>query len=137
MENYIKLETAKLAKEIGFDIETDKGYFNRGIKELLLWTDCEHVKPEFGYAPTQYFLSDWLRNEFGYHILIIPTVTGDWTYKTIKVVSRQDNDAINGIKDVSDLPPYKEVCGYDFQTHEMALEHALFNSMKQIKENQV
>ena len=83
-------------------------------------------------APTQSFLQKWLRDIHGIHIIIIPTVTSSWTYKTVTVISQRDEDVIKGIKNVSDLPPYKEVCGYDFSNFEDALEDALFKALKLI-----
>ena len=79
-------------------------------------------------------LQKWLRETYGIHIVIIPTVTSFWTYKTVTVISDRDDDVIKGIKSVSDLPPYKEVCGYDFNVYEDALEDALFEALKLIKQ---
>lgn len=82
--------------------------------------------------PTQDKLHKWLREKHGLHIIVIPTVTGDWTYKTVTVLSERDNDVILGIKSVSDLPPYTNVCGYDFSTYEDALEDGLTHCLTQI-----
>ena len=88
-------------------------------------------------APTQSLLLKWLREKHGIHILVIPTITSDWTYKTITVTSERDNDVILGIKSVSDLPPYTEVCGEDFRTYEDALENGLIESLKLIKNDKI
>jgi len=144
--------TAKLAKEKKFELY-GYGYYTHylttkvdeqdGTSGPFGWKkdECTYDSSYFGNnwnesdysnetwvcyaAPTQAILAKWLREEHGVHILIIPTVTADWTHKTIKVLSKLDNDVINGIKKVSDLPPYKEVCGEDFSTYELALEDAL------------
>ena len=91
--------------------------------------DSDGICGAYGF-PTQSLLQRWIRDIHGIHIIIIPTVTSSWTYKTVSVISQRDDDVINGIKSVSDLPPYKEVCGYDFNTFEDALEDALFESLK-------
>lgn len=128
-DQLISFETAKLAKEKGFEEKTDKGYHRHGTEEdfkpLLLWRDSEEGEPEFGYVPTQSLLQRWLREKYGYHICIIPTVTSSWTFKSINVISEKDNDVIVGLKSVSELPPYKEVNGYDYSTYEEALEFGL------------
>lgn len=85
------------------------------------------------YAPTQSIVQRYLREKRGIHIVIIPTATASWTYKTVTVLSERDDDVIIGIKDVSEVPPYTEVCGYDFNTYEDALEDALQESLKLIE----
>ena len=84
-------------------------------------------------APTQSQIQRWFREIHGIHIVIIPTVTSDWTYKTVRVIAEIDNEVIRGVKSIDSLPPYTEVCGYDFSTYEQALEDALFESLKSIK----
>lgn len=77
-------------------------------------------------------LQKWLREKYGVHIVIIPTVTSGWTYKTVRVISELDNDVIIGLKSVDSLSPYKEVCGYDFNTFEEALEDGMQETVKLI-----
>lgn len=113
IEQIINLETAKLAKERGFvDIKNS------------------NTLPHFS---TQSLLQKWLREIHGIHIVLIPTITSSWTYKIITVTSKRDDEVILGIKSVSDLPPYKKVCGYDFSTYEEALEVGLVEGLKLIK----
>lgn len=116
-DQLISHDTARLAKEKGFYIPR---YYHGN--DLFLKDDY----------PTQSFLAKWLRDKHGIHILIIPTVTTAWTFKTITVLSERDNDVIIGLKSVSDLPPYKEVNGYDYSTYEQALEAGLLESLKQL-----
>lgn len=138
MEDYITLETSKLAKEKNYNEYCEKGYYKYELidkeKVYLLWSDAlGYGSTLVGYAPKQHELQKWLREKHGIHILIIPTVTAAWTYKTVTVISERDNDVIVGIKSVDDLPPYKNVCGEDFNTYEDALESALKNSLNQIQ----
>lgn len=63
-EQLISFETAKLAKEKGFDISSDKGYYTHGESVLKLWTDGENwnnQKDFLCYCPTQSLLQKWLR----------------------------------------------------------------------------
>jgi hypothetical protein len=87
---------------------------------------------EFILAPPQSVLHKWLREKYGHHVVVIPTITSDWTYKTVRVLSEKDNDIMKGIKSVDSIPPYKEVCGYDYPSYELALEHGLQEALKQI-----
>lgn len=144
----IKYETAILAKERKFDWEVfdmfgDKTGENLNkIKNSVAYgcipykfNTSENFNKENNKrcsAPTQSLLAKWLREKHGLYIMIIPTITSSWTYKIVTVLSERDNDVILGIKSVSDLPPYKNVCGYDFNTYEDAMEDALKESLKQI-----
>ena len=104
-DQLIEFETAKLVKKKGFDCST---------------------------YPTQSLLQKWLREVHGFHIVVIPTITRDWTFKTITVTSKRDDDVILGLKSVSEVPPYKNVTGEDFCTYEQALEAGLKEGLKQI-----
>lgn len=134
-ETLISFDTAKLAKEKGFSYKFNAVYWDDGeLEEGIVGYNRVVSKTEqerYG-APTKSLLQKWLRDIHGIHIIIIPTVTSSWTYKTVTVISQRNEDVIKGIKNVSDLPPYKEVCGYDFNNFEDALEDALFESLKLI-----
>lgn len=150
LDKLILLKTAQLAKDKGFDLKCRYHYIEgseypktfgilrtyniivKSNKNLPYKTEGIYSENQLCTAPTQSLLKSWLREEYGLHIVIIPTVTSNWTYKTIKVISKLDNDVIAGIKSVSDLPPYKEVSGKDFSTHDDALEDALYENLKQL-----
>jgi hypothetical protein len=136
-DQVVSFETAKLAKEKGFKIPSHSYYFEDGeFKEFKIDDvySCDNNTKYFETysAPTQSILQKWLREEYGIHLVIIPTITSDWTFKTVKVLSKLDNDVIAGVKSVSDLPPYKDVHGVDFQSYEDALEAGLRESLKSI-----
>lgn len=136
-EKLIDFLTAVLAKEKGFNKVEVNSYFhlNEGYKlgYALCYSEVLNQTKTCLLAPTQSLLQKWIRELHGIHILIIPTITGNWTYKTVTVISERDEDVIKGIKSVSDVPPYKEVCGYDFSTYELTLEDALYEALKLIK----
>lgn len=145
-EQLISFETAKLAKEEGFNervkksYSTDKKVYEQHNRTLDLTTpifDTDYLEKYWNSqdifkAPTQSLLQKWLREKQGIHIVLIPTVNSNWTYKTTTVLSERDDEIIIGIKDVGDLPPYKDVCGEDFSTYEKALESGLQEALKLI-----
>ena len=65
-EQLITFETAKLAKEKGFNIKTE--VFFRPIKKqkvlFLKWTEYDNSKPIL-QRPTQSLLQKWLREKYG------------------------------------------------------------------------
>lgn len=133
----ITFETAKIAKEkeirlettIAYDLEGNLGnYFDIVNEPPFNWEEDEIDYDALRYpAYTQSILQKYLREVHGIHLVIIPTETANWTYKVITVLSERDN-----IISVSDLPPYKEVCGEDFSTYDDAFEAGLKEELKQI-----
>ena len=130
-DKLISFKTAELANKVGFNIRCDNEYTMvsqiNGFK--VIKTNIMTLGSNHFFAPTQSLLAKWLREIHGIHILVIPTVTAAWTFKTVTVLSKRDNDIITGIKSVSDLPPYKGVHGYDYALFEDALEEALKESL--------
>lgn len=136
-EQLISFESAKLAKKKGFNVSVRHFYpdLSWGREELY---QCVNVGYEFTHeilesdpngfgdiilTPTQSLLQKWLREVHGYYVIIIPTVTSDWTFKIINTMK----------KDSMEVPPYTDVCGQDFYSYEQALEEGLFESLKLIK----
>lgn len=136
-DELIKFETAKLAKEKGFDAPC-RNYFlwdeRNGVWNFPLNANEMLLGDESNFnRPTQSLLQRWVREVHGIHFVMIPTITSAWTYKLLTVLSERDNDVIIGIKSISDVPPYKDVCGYDFSTYELALESALLEALNLIQ----
>jgi len=74
-EQLVSFDTAKLAKKKGFDIIQDKGYYNHGGIELVLWVVCEDYNDQkdfIVFAPTQSLLQKWLREEHDIVVYILP-----------------------------------------------------------------
>lgn len=121
-EQYISLETAKLAKEKGFDwdvikhwkgnkfIYNGKPYNFNNPKEQELWNI------ELNSAPTQSLLQKWLREVHNIYIYCIPK--GFEKYNK-KVIRWGNNISIRNNKYSS--------------TYEKALEVGLKEALKQIK----
>ena len=147
-EELIKFDTAKLAKEKGFDLDLeDILYFYTkprskmfGIDEHFrsylikntpkkLYKVGEHACLNIGSlipAPTQALLQKWLREEHKLHIVIIPTL-GGFTFKVVDV-QMDPSDEI-------ERPPYKEVDGRDFTVYEEALEGGLREMLGLLEHN--
>lgn len=131
---YVTFEQAKLLKEKGFDIPVRYGVYGRKMKmteyvgstrnPCQIDRNWNTPKAKSWSVPEQWQVVEWLRVEKGIWILVIPTVTSDWTYKIIRVIGEVDNDVISGLISVSDIPPYKDVCAYDFSTPQEAYSHA-------------
>lgn len=136
---YITFEQAKWLKEKGFDLPVFSYFRNENSVWNFYpifeqnpdnWNSDSYIKC---YSrPEQWQVCEWLRIKHGIWILIIPTVTSNWTYKTIRVIGEVDNDVISGLKSVSDLPPYKDVCGYDFSTPQEAYSAAFDCILKEL-----
>ena len=58
-EEKVNFDTAKLAKEKGFDWNTGKSYMSNGI--LFEHEIVHHAGEHFPFAPTQSLLQKWLR----------------------------------------------------------------------------
>lgn len=122
-DQLITKETAVLAKEKGFNLKSDKGYYKHGSEKdftvLLLWEDSEPNEPEFGHAPTQSLLQRWLREihnisievfSLSYHNKIQFTMNIKKLNKSeIKILSKNN---------------------YHFETYEEALEFGLQKALE-------
>lgn len=120
-EELISFETAKLAKEKGFDVEGHQYYYDS--PESVLWHSIKmemHNKSENISVETQSLLQKWLREEHDVHIILNPyrefidgEITGYWLgdIYTSKETLREDNDD-------------------NFSTYEEALEKGLIAALK-------
>ena len=143
-DQLISFDTAKLAKEKGFNIMVDEGYCvnvdlykrhnivdlsGRGkINYTTLWTteyinQCgtEHIDDYF-YAPTQSLLQKWLRETPHTHnrtieIIIEPYLSPEPRRNVAKLWQRGEYIKVDGI----------------FDTYELALEAGLQEALKLIK----
>ena len=80
-EQLITFETAKLAKEKGFDEHVDKsicnendGHFYHGGKNSYF--ERKYLHKQYS-SPTQSLLQKWLREIHGIYVDIMPTTKGD------------------------------------------------------------
>jgi len=116
-------------KQLGFDgIYTFKVY-DSTTKELIFndsWYDVIHKRKNSPFWPMNrselanvvsgYILAPlyqqafrWLLKNHQLYGIVIPTITMDWTFKTMTV-----------IEGIVEVPPYKHVDAYDYSTPEEA-----------------
>lgn len=154
-EQLIEFETAKLAKEKGFDIKTKNSFankkaisYNQYARDDIREEGEFHVvnKPEESgvdgtylhnkfvserfYQPTQSLLQKWLREEHDMHIeieLVDNSRTYQWEYVIITSKDRDYNDeeCFDSAKRLFN--------NEDFETYEEALEKGLQEALKLIK----
>lgn len=126
-EQVVKLETAKLAKEIGFDelcrlTYTQAGFVNGHPRNF--GRNSETYYPSFScMCPTQSFLQRWLREKYSIHITPKPF----WDSELEQIVFDCE------IIDIQDnFNEYSMETVYD--TYETALEEGLIEALNKIKE---
>jgi len=119
-EQLITFETAKLAKEKGFDLETKHWYDQTGTLNPVKGPRGGMFYTNVGYAPTQSSLQKWIREKHCIHICVRPDYTNTWiSYIT------------SGYKEVT----YKGDiiwCRDSWICHEDALENALQTALNLI-----
>lgn len=122
-EQLITFETAKLAKEKGFNemcnyahSEDDKGIIDKDKNHKYLFRNDSMSDEVSGYisAPTQSLLQKWLREKYNIHIHIMKAFEADWFFLN---VNGYDTD-------------YNEK---SIKTYEKALEKGLQEALKLIK----
>lgn len=114
-EQLVTFETAKLAKEKGFDLKT-QSYYGRCFPETEFEIFCDNLDVFGGdfscYAPTQSLLQKWLREKHSIDIIITSKVLG-YGYLLYKR-----------------YPP-KNITNHSiFETYEQALEAALLEALE-------
>jgi len=144
-EQLVEFETAKLAKEKGFNYPTSCGYEEKGeIYRPHYWdSDCDTnmiVLTEDSLdeeviclAPTQSLLQRWLREEHNIDVVIIPERYSDGVNYLVQAqkwdLSINPNTSPNFVAEGSGW--FND--NGDFPTYEKALEKGLIESLKLIK----
>ena len=136
METLVQFDTAKLAKEKGFN-KLCSNLFNAKTKEHYSWdaytwfNDFKKQQSPFWklpivfYRPSQDQLKNWLLKEHFLYVLPIPTETCNWTFKIVDV-------QCNPQKQI-ERPPYSNVDTYDYSTFEEAYEKGLLEALNKIQ----
>ena len=155
-EELVLFETAKLAKEKGFDVFCYQYYYEsnsvHNAEELAdVWmssgssTDTDvpmylseflenHNRYDYVSAPTQSLLQRWLREEHNTFVEVVSHTNQDEDHTVIEELLNDlkycvDVDCYNGNTELSeDSDYYKQ----DFNTYEEALEKGLFEALKLI-----
>jgi hypothetical protein len=131
MKDFIPYECSIDLQSIGFDIRPDFGnqtslYDKEGRQ--IFYTNYgvmgSGLSEGYIYAPTFSQAFRWLLDKHYLYGIIIPTITMDWTFKTMTV-----------IQDMIEVPPYNHVHAYDYSRREEA-ELACLKKLIEIVKNQ-
>lgn len=125
-EQFITLETAKLAKQAGFDWEVYSCYYKSSPDRVS--TNGTLTSNFNGYAfqhiaisaPTQSVLQKWLRETHHLHITIFSSSQESWMFRITKPHQKLEDG----------------MYGEDFPTYETALEAGLQKGLTLLIENQ-
>lgn len=114
-ESFVSFDTAKLLKEVGFNVPCEKWYGESGFFMSGNYKECK--------CPTQALAARWLRDVHGIHIFSNYFFEdGTWFYV---IVDLKESDEVRAI------PP--DIRSY--QSNEEALEAGLQEAIKLIKSN--
>lgn len=120
-EQLISFETAKLAKEKGFNINTKHWYDQTEVLNPVKGARGAMMYENIGYAPTQSLLQKWLREVHNIHIDIpfYHSLNESKPFGLFMDMKRNNHW------------DYVEYTGNDaFATYEDALEHGLQEALK-------
>lgn len=115
-EQFISFQTAKLAKEKGFNIESKFRYASNGRLTKKVYDFDEWCE-----APTQSILQKWLREKHRIHIHFCTTTEGEWQHAIIEL---KTHVGFLGMGTMRDEPT--------FNSYEEALESGLYQALKLI-----
>lgn len=114
-QEFIPYEQALTLKELNFDEPCFRGYTEE-YKNLFSFlkthtnTSVENILPTKPLtAPLYQQAFKWLLEKHHLYGIIFPTITIDWTFKTITVV-----------QDIVEVPPYNHVHAHDYASYEEA-----------------
>lgn len=122
-DKLISFETAKLAKEKGFNEYCVMAYFKNdkiSLSHCYSLQDDECRAEDEKYAPTQSLLAKWLRDNHNTHIIIQVASAGDGEEKIKWYYSY-----VTGIHDCLSDEAFGCTCDDEFNSYEEALEEAL------------
>jgi len=108
-EELVTFDTAKLAKEKGFDISQTKGYYSHGDSKLVLSENYNEQK----YLPTQSLIQKWLREVHN----LITEASYDYSKKKYIANSKKLDKGYQ----------------FSYSTYEEALEVAMYSALETIK----
>ena len=111
-DTLITFETAKLAKEKGFEFKI--------VWEYILGFKDNHERDK--YLPTQSLLQKWLREKYNQHIYLFPLDNGKWGFENNSISINLDHIFINYMYE-----------GKKYNSYEEALEAGLQEVLKLVK----
>jgi len=131
-KEFIPYQQALDLKELGFD-ERCVAYYTADTKQLtlvqgysnLMFADYVHLANTVKSVPCPLYQQAfrWLLDKHYLYGIVIPTVTMDWTFKTMT--------AVYGMVEV---PPYNHVDAYDYSSKEEAELACLIKLIEIVKD---
>ena len=103
-EQLITFETAKVAKEKGFQYNTDNNLYYNSNGYLNILQFSEEDVP----APTQSLLQRWLREKYNQHIYLFPLDNGKWGFENNSISINLDHIFINYMYEGKEYNSYEE-----------------------------
>lgn len=127
-DQLIEFETAKLAKEKGFNIFNGAEYFDaKGAEWMGISPFLDDHNDKYP-RPTQSLLQKWLREEHQLEVSSHPVVVGSYSFKVYELKEIIHIRYLWG-RDVS----FKDSRNTDFKSFELALEIGLLRALELIK----
>lgn len=129
-EELISFETAKLAKENGFDLVVHAFYDKNMCIDETMYHNWNEYKAAYS-APTQSLLQKWLREKYNKYVKVHPVYRDEkiqWEY-VIFFLDEPLLSGTDGFKNRMSLLDYP----YYWETFEEALENGLQEALKLIK----
>lgn len=135
---FIPYDLASKLAELGFDEEC-AGYYRDTV---LVQYNSKTIESEFNSnssryvrAPTYQEAFDWIREEYGLHPVISPTITASWEYHITRVICKLDYPYISGEKPLDDRPLQNGTVysKYEYSQHEEARLECLKEMISIIK----
>ena len=119
-ESYVSFDTAKMLKEIGFNIPINTSYSKDGKSEYNILPDNFNKFQDKFSRPTQALADRWLREV--YNVAIYSLYDDDMEQWFYVVDAFTKNPVINGFQS-----------GYEYDDYESAFEDGLREAIKLIK----
>ena len=127
-EQPVLFETAKLAKEKGFD-EYYMDCYDPNGKIIPLRNQAALIEEVFCSAPTQALLQKWFREVWRIEVFVYCNASG-WMWEINKAFSKDSFSGGTSVKWSEETGPNESG---EWDTYEEALEVGLFEALKLIK----
>lgn len=130
-EELISFETAKLAKEKGFNEPQFNGYLNEQLEKYTSKSTHEQCIEEYYLAPTQGLLQKWLRDIYNIEVDVMRYTYSGGEYQGKCYMWAIDKYDPNYNPETEDpwILETRESQGYDFKVYEEALEEGLYQAL--------
>jgi len=128
---FVTYEIALKLKELGLKSLGLAHYYTLNGKEYKFVQNIEPLDDAYDLIPNWAFGTytydeafKLILNKYNLYGIVIPTITMNWTFKTMTVV-----------QDMVEVPPYNHVDANDYSTYEQAREMLLIKLIELCKQN--